>query len=117
MSRFQVPLDTWGERDKTAVLRDMSKRIIVDTFTWDVPSILATTTTDTTLTTTDDAAVKGLRAGCFVTVTPPSTLNAGLIVGSAWCAADDTLTVRIRNVSGSTIDQASGTWAYLAVVP
>jgi hypothetical protein len=44
-----------------------------------------------------------------VALGPPSAIEAGLV----WCgvvSADDTVTVRVHNTTGSPIDPASATW-------
>ena len=116
MSRFQSPLDTWDSdrRQLYAWARDVSKRFVFGSFTWNPPSVGATTTVDTTLTTTDTDQVTGLREGMEVHVTPPSDLTAGLIVGAAWCPDTDELTIRLGNVTAAPINQGSGTWVFRA---
>lgn len=95
-----------------AYIREMYGRgSTFGTFTWDPPEVGATTSVDTTLTTTTVPALTGLRAGQFVHVTPPSTIDAGLIWG-AFVASDNSLTIRLVNVTGSPINPASGTWAF-----
>ena len=92
-------------------LLDEAGRMRRGTFTWDPGSIAANTVVDTTFTVTDFATLTGNRAGMFVEVVPPSTLLAGLDV-EAWVAADDELTVRLKNTTGGALNTASGTWAF-----
>jgi len=108
------PQDTWSAegREMFLFLREIYVRGKFDSFTWNPPSIGATTTVDTTLTTTDAPQVIGLRVGQAVYVSPPYTLDAGLVFGGAWVATDDTLTIRLGNVTASPINPASGTWAF-----
>lgn len=105
-----------SDREAYTFLREIHTRCKFGSFTWDAPSIAANTTVDTALTTTDAAVLKGLRAGMAVTVSPPSTLDTGLVVGAAWVATDDTLTIRLGNLTGSAINPASGTWAFYGSV-
>lgn len=107
-----LPQGRWSDLEREAFFRDIYRRLNGASFTWNPPSIGANTTVDTTLTTTDAPEVKGLRVGQAVSVTPPSTLDAGLAVSGAWVATDNTLTIRLANVTASPINPASGTWAY-----
>ena len=108
------PQDTWKPdgREIFAFLREIYTRDKFGSFTWNPPNVPAASTVDTTLTTTDTAEVTGLRAGQAVYVTPPSTLLAGLICGGAWVNADDTLTIRLGNVTAGALNADSGTWAF-----
>ena len=112
-----VPQDRWKEREVFSFLREVWRRMKFASFTLDLPSIAGNTTVDVTLTTTDDDAGTGLRAGMPIHVTPPSTLDAGLVVSAAWVATDDTLTVRVDNITGGAINAASGTWSYMGALP
>lgn len=114
MSRLSRPQASWKDEDIRLWLNDLAGRPVTGSFTWDPASVNANTTSDTTLTSASYPAVKGLRVGMPVFVTPPATLNSGLLVGAAWIATDDTLTIRLRNVTGGSIDQASGTWAFFS---
>jgi hypothetical protein len=109
------PLERWEKRDIFVFLREVfTRHRTFGTFTWDPPSVGANTTVDATVT---DDALTGLRAGQPVYVTPPSTLDAGLVCGGAWVAADDSITIRLGNVTASPINPASGTWAFQGVIP
>jgi hypothetical protein len=110
------PTDRMDERQRAAFLREVYTRVKADTFTWNPPNVPATSAVDTTLTTTDAPELTGLRAGMPVAVTPPSTVDTGITWG-AWVGADDTLTIRLRNHTGSDVDMASGTWGYMGVLP
>jgi hypothetical protein len=114
MSRFVPPRPSDAAQVADAI-RDMSSRTIVDSFTWDPPNVGAGASVDTTITTSTDVAVRGIRAGSHITLTPPSDLTAGLLF-IAWSGTDDTLTVRLTNITGSPINQGSGTWVYKAMI-
>lgn len=122
MSQLENPLDTWwrGEelpKEMFRWFRALRGRIVWGAFTWDVPSLSANTTTDTTLTTATSDHFDLLRSGMLVSITPPSTLNAGVTVGAAWVATDRELTIRLGNLTGVAIDPASGTWGFFAWMP
>lgn len=85
-------------------------------FTWNPPNVPANTTVDTTLTTSTVPQLEGLRSGQAVYVTPPSAIDAGVVLGGAWAPADDQLTIRLGNITGVGINPASGTWAFQGVV-
>jgi len=110
------PQDRWSDRETFSFLREIHTRFKHGSFTWNPPSVGANTTVDTTLTTSDAAVLEGLRAGMAVTVTPPSTLDTGLTVGGAWVATDDTLTIRLGNLTAGAINPASGTWVFMGVI-
>jgi hypothetical protein len=113
-----APLEhSWKEREVFVFLRELFTRgRTFGTFTWNPPNVPGASTVDTTLTTSDADVVKGLRVGQPVYVSPPSTINAGIICGGAWVATDDTLTIRLGNVTAGGINPASGTWAFQGVV-
>lgn len=52
--------------------------------------------------------VPGAKFGDFVRVAAPYTLSG--ITVTAYVSAADTVTIRIQNESGGTLDLASGTW-------
>jgi hypothetical protein len=56
--------------------------------------------------------VLGARAGVGmqVTVTPPSTLEAGLVLRLAAITADDTVTLALLNTTAGAIDPAAAVW-------
>lgn len=53
--------------------------------------------------------VDGATGGDLVVLGPPSSIEAGL-VWSGFVSADDTVTIRLYNTTGSPIDPASATW-------
>jgi hypothetical protein len=77
--------------------------IISATATLDFPSIGSNSSADLTIT------VTGAVVGASVSIGAPSTLEAGLIF-SAWVSATNTVTVRLHNNSGGSVDPASATW-------
>ena len=110
MIQFASPnLATWNDRDLYKFFRDIRERFSWVSFTWNPPNIPAASTVDTTLT-TSDGDFKGLRVGQAVFVSPPSSLDAGLVVGGAWVATDDTITIRLGNVTAGGINPVSATW-------
>lgn len=112
-----LPQARWEDRERDRFLREVYTRLrSFDSFTWNPPSVGANTTVDTTLTTTDTTALNGLRVGQVVHVSPPSTLETGLVVGGSWVALDNTLTIRLGNLTASSIDPASGTWSFSGMV-
>lgn len=118
MGRLAKVLDTWenreGREELYAFLRDFSNRVVSSEFTWDPPECAANTTTSTTLTSADSADIADLRTTHVCVVTPPSSLDAGVVVGGAWCATSGQLTVRLGNLTGAPINPASGTWKLFA---
>jgi hypothetical protein len=113
------PQDTWKPegRETFKFLREIYTRFrCFGSFTWNPPSVPAASTVDTTLTTADSAVFEGLRAGQAVTVTPPSTLDSGVVWGGAWVADDNTLTIRLGNVTALAINPVSATWVLHGMV-
>ncbi len=75
----------------------------------DPPSIAADTTTNVSVT------VSGLTTSDKVWVSAVNALEDGLVLESAQVTATNTLTLGIRNTTGSSIDGASRNWQYLAI--
>lgn len=76
-------------------------------FTWDPPSLATGERTNT------DVTVTGAAFGDFVVVCAPYSLQ--LMTVTASVSADDTITIRLLNTTGSTINLASGTWRYKVI--
>ena len=114
MSRFSAPRENWTEKEQRATVRDLATRIVSDRFTWTPPSVPANSTVDTSIAAATYPSVTGLRSGAAVTVTPPSALDAGITV-TAW-AGDDSITIRLCNLTASPVAPAAGVWAFLAVL-
>ena len=112
MAGLSEPRRTWSEEDRLGWMREVSARVRWGTFTLNPGSIAANSTEDTTVTAVSGQDIAQLRAGQFVQVTPPTTLESGLTAGGAWVSADGTLTVRIANVTGGSIDPASAVWNF-----
>lgn len=73
----------------------------------DPASIAANETANVSVTIADAVA------GDVIIWTPPSTLEAGLVVGGSWCASNGTVVIRLGNVTVGAIDAASATWSYV----
>jgi hypothetical protein len=109
------PQDRWTDRENSAFFREIFTRVKFGSFDWNPPNVAANSTVDTALTTTDAPQIEGVRVGMSIKVTPPPTIDAGLLL-DAWVATDDELTIRLRNVTGSGINMASTTWSFHGVV-
>lgn len=64
---------------------------------------------------TADVAVDGARVGDFVVLGPPDSVDAGL-VWSGFVSVDGTVTVRLLNTTGGSIDPAAADWK-VGVIP
>lgn len=65
---------------------------------------------------TSTVTVDGAAAGDLVVLGPPAAIEAGLV----WCgfvSADDTVTIRMHNTTGSPIDPASASWSVQVTKP
>ena len=112
-----VPQDRWKEVELFSFLRELFVRgRCFGSFAWNPANVPANSTVDTTLTTVIAPQLKGLRVGMAIVVTPPATINSGLVCAGAWVAADDTITIRLANITGSGIDLAEGTWAFMGKI-
>ena len=56
----------------------------------------------------------GIQTGDRVFMTPPLTLTEGLLFMGA-VAGQDSITVRVKNISGSSIDGTAMNWSYLII--
>jgi hypothetical protein len=114
---FRVPTEKWTDKERLKWMISVALGVRWNQFTWDPPSVGANSTVDTTLTAaSNDVRLTGLRIGMPVNVTPPGTLNAGLAVGGSWVAANDSITIRLVNVTAAPIDAPSSTWSYFGVI-
>lgn len=94
---------TWVEmRMLTGGGLDITK-LLTATATLDFPSIGSNSTESLTIT------VTGATTADHVLIVPPSTLEAGLTAIASISAAD-TVTVKVHNSSGGSVDPASATW-------
>jgi len=80
------------------------RQALKGTATLDFGSITTLATAELTIT------VTGAAVGDPVSAGPPSTLNAGLMV-TAYVSATNTVTIRLYNSTGSSIDPASSSWS------
>lgn len=69
--------------------------------------------TEATLTVT----VPGARLGDLVQVQAPAALDDGLIIRKSWVSAKNTVSIRLRNLTGSGIDAAAGDFPVLVTTP
>lgn len=115
MSRVGSIKDDMTPKEHNRVLRDFMSRFLVDSFVWDPGSVAATSTLDETLTSAVYPSLTGLRTGMAVTLSPPSDVDSGL----SWTCwpGNNQLTIRLRNHTGSPVNQGSGTWTFLAALP
>ena len=99
----------WLQSDNTGA---MSWRpVLYGTVSVDPPSINANTSTTFTVT------ITGVQTGDLVFLTPPSTLEGELIFQGANVTAANTVTIRMRNVTGAAVDGASLEWSYMVIRP
>jgi hypothetical protein len=112
MIRFN---EKWDDRERAYWFRELGTRLKFNSFTWNAPNVGANSTVDTVLAIADAAQVDGLRVGMAIQVTPPATIDAGLI-GWAWVATDNELTIRLVNTTGGGINPASGTWSFIGIL-
>lgn len=113
-----IPLDTWktDSREFWQWMREIRRTFSArGQITWNPPNVPAASTVDTVLDVLTYPQLQGLREGNHVFVTPPSTIDAGLAWGGL-CAADDTLTIRLTNVTAGGINPESGTWKFMGVL-
>lgn len=82
--------------------------ILTATHVWDPTNII-----DGTGETSVGITVTGAALGDFVLVGPPYSLQGMLM--TAWVSAANTVTIRIQNETGSSIDLASGTWNIMVI--
>jgi len=112
------PADQWkpDSKELRRFLREIHRAFAArGSLTWNPPNVGASTSVDTTLDVATYPSLQGLRPGMHVTITPPSSVTAG-IMGWAWVAADDTLTIRLANVTAGAIDLGSGEWSFMGVL-
>lgn len=114
---FKMPTDNWGPKERLDWQVAVARNLRWSQFTMQGFIFAAAGVFDVTVTAAlDDARLAGLRIGMPVTVSPSSTLAASVIVGAAWVATNDTLSMRIVNVSAVPVNQAAATWSYFGVL-
>ena len=85
--------------------------VFYGTVSVDPPNMNANTSATFTVT------ITGVQAGDLVFLTPPSTLEGALIFQGANVTADNTVTIRMRNVTGADVNGASLDWSYMVIRP
>jgi len=82
-------------------------KVLAGTVNVDPPSIGATSNGTVAVT------INGAATTDLVFLTPPHDLEAGLVLVGARVTAANTVTIALRNTTGSAIDGASRAWSYL----
>ncbi len=90
---------------------DAMSTVLHGTASVDPPSIGANSSATLTVT------ITGVATGDRVFLTPPSDFEDELIFQGATVTADDTVTIKIRNLSGSAVDGTARNWNYLVIKP
>ncbi|MDW8075992.1 MAG: hypothetical protein RMK00_09530, partial [Bacteroidota bacterium] len=90
---------------------DGIKEILHGTVTVNPPNIGANSSATFTVT------ITGVVPGDRIFLTPPDGLEADLIFQGAAVTSANTVTIRIRNLSGSAVDGAALAWSYLVIKP
>jgi hypothetical protein len=99
----------WLQSDNTGA---MSWRpVLYGTVSVDPPNIGANTSTTFTVT------IAGVQTGDLVFLTPPSDIEAGLVFQGASVTALNTVTIRMRNVTGAAVNGIARTWSYMVIRP
>lgn len=94
----------------TGIIAGNAASICVVTATVDLGSVAANTSE------TETATVSGVKLGDFVAIVKPS-LEAGIMIGSCWVSAANTVSMTVMNTTGSAVDAASETMYFLVVRP
>jgi hypothetical protein len=99
----------WLQSDNTGA---MSWRpVLYGTVSVNRPAIGANTSTTFTVT------ITGVQTGDLVFLTPPSDIEPGLVFQGASVTAANTVTIRMRNVTGTAIAASTRTWSYMVIRP
>jgi hypothetical protein len=99
----------WLQSDNTGA---MSWRpIFYGTVSVDPPNINANTSTTFTVT------ISGVQTTDLVFLTPPSGIEEGLVFQGADVTAVNTVTIRMRNVTGAAVNGSARTWSYMVIRP
>jgi hypothetical protein len=99
----------WLQSDNTGA---MSWRpVFYGTVSVDAPNINANTSATFTVT------ITGVQPGDLVFLTPPSSIEGELIFQGANVTAANTVTIRMRNVTGTDVNGASLQWSYMVIRP
>jgi hypothetical protein len=85
--------------------------VLYGTVSVDPPLINANTSATFTVT------ITGVQTGDLVFLTPPSDIEPGLVFQGANVTAANTVTIRMRNVTGTAVNGAARTWSYMVIRP
>lgn len=102
-------------RELAYFFQEICQRVKFDVFTWDPPSVAASTTTATVIDAATYPEVTGCRVGMAIKVIPPSTFPAGMVL-DAYVATDDSITVVLTNFTAAPIDIGSTDWPFMGIV-
>lgn len=114
MSRLAVPDRRYDDAQIRDWANDVGNRVVTGAFAWTPGLVGANATVTTILTTTDTNQVRDLRPTMAIAITPPASLDAGLVAFPLASAASDRLTIRVTNTTAGPITPASGTWMFWA---
>jgi hypothetical protein len=60
--------------------------------------------------------ISGAEAGDSISLTPPvAAMETGLSIAGVWVSDDDEVTVRLSNLSGSSLTGSTTNWTYLLI--
>jgi hypothetical protein len=85
--------------------------VFYGTVSVDPPNIDANTSTTFTVT------ITGVQPGDLVFLTPPSDIEDGLVFQGANVTGANSVTIRMRNVTGTAINGNARTWSYMVIRP
>jgi hypothetical protein len=112
--KFNVTAQS-SQREKDYFFAEIATRLKFDVFTWNPPSVAASTTTATVIDAATYPEVTGCRVGMAIKVTPPATFPAGMVLES-FVDADDTITVVLTNFTAGPIDIGETDWPFMGVI-
>ncbi len=99
----------WLQSDNTG---NMTWRpVLYGTVNVDPPNIGANASVTFTIT------ITGVQTNDLIFLTPPSDIEAALVFQGATVTSANTVTIRMRNVTGAAVDGASRTWRYMVIRP
>jgi len=108
--------DVLGQWERQSDMGDFAPAWLACDIAETLPAVLASLNfpsissgSESTLTVT----VRGARAGDFVIVQEPGGLDDGVIVRRKWVSAKNTVSIRLRNLTGGAIDPAEATWGVI----
>ncbi len=99
----------WLQSDNTG---NMTWRpVLYGTVNVDPPNIGANASVTFTIT------ITGVQTNDLIFLTPPSDIEAALVFQGATVTSANTVTIRMRNVTGAAVNGASRTWRYMVIRP